>query len=170
MFEVSESKFKPVQWKTTAHLGTMEVSKVVVDTVQGAIKVGLLQPEDEIVSVFYTRLERGYPTPTLLRDAALEQQIHFCWKTTSTAGADLHVEIRGCKSRSFIFAGVEAVERILQSAEEMTVYHPEIVNTREKKGDGLSIIKKKAEHGLGFSLPPPFRYPDFFFETRLVIK
>ncbi len=134
MFEVSESKFKSVQWKTTAHLGTMEVSKVVVDTVQGAINVGLLKPEDEIVSVFYTRLERGYPTPTLLRDAALEQADQFLLEDDIYSRGRFGMWKYEVANQDHSFSqGVEAVERILQSAEELTVYHPEIVNTREKK-------------------------------------
>jgi protoporphyrinogen oxidase len=58
MCEVSESKKKPV-----------DIDSVVRDTIQGCINTGLLTSEHKIVSQFHRRLERGYPTPWLTRDA-----------------------------------------------------------------------------------------------------
>lgn len=36
---------------------------MVRDTLLGAIATKLVQPSDEIVSVYHRRLEHGYPTP-----------------------------------------------------------------------------------------------------------
>lgn len=48
---------------------------VVQETLLGAIATQLLQPNDEVVSLFHRRLEHGYPTPSLDRDAVLEQAL-----------------------------------------------------------------------------------------------
>jgi hypothetical protein len=47
----------------------------VLETLKGAVATGLLSAEDEVVSLFHRRLERGYPTPSLERDAALEKAL-----------------------------------------------------------------------------------------------
>jgi protoporphyrinogen oxidase len=101
MFEVSESRDKPVDCRptflggrptarpggdssasqedpttsTTTTTPTCCWPRVVLDTLRGAVATGLLSPEDQIVSLMHTRLERGYPTPTLGRDAALERAL-----------------------------------------------------------------------------------------------
>jgi hypothetical protein len=47
----------------------------VLDTLRGAVATQLLQPGSEVVSLFHRRLEHGYPTPSLGRDAVLEQAL-----------------------------------------------------------------------------------------------
>jgi hypothetical protein len=64
MFEVSESAVKPV-----------DLEAIVEDTIRGALNTRMIADRDEVVSVFYRRLEYGYPTPSLDRDAALAQVI-----------------------------------------------------------------------------------------------
>ena len=91
MFEVSESALKPVDFRPTfctpdaaaAALGgdgqqpppRRRWPRVVLDTLLGAVATGLLEPDDEVVSLYHRRLERGYPTPTLGRDAALARAL-----------------------------------------------------------------------------------------------
>lgn len=48
---------------------------VVLETLRGAVATQLLQPGSEVVSLFHRRLEHGYPTPSLGRDAVLEQAL-----------------------------------------------------------------------------------------------
>jgi hypothetical protein len=48
---------------------------VVQETLQGAVATRLLRPTDEVVSIFHRRLEHGYPTPSLGRDAVLVQAL-----------------------------------------------------------------------------------------------
>jgi hypothetical protein len=48
---------------------------VVQETLQGAVATKLLAPTDQIVSIFHRRLEHGYPTPSLGRDAVLAQAL-----------------------------------------------------------------------------------------------
>ncbi len=42
------------------------------DTLQGAINTHLMQPGDEVVSLYHRRIEHGYPTPSLGRDQVLD--------------------------------------------------------------------------------------------------
>lgn len=44
---------------------------VVRDTLLGAVATQLLQAGDQVVSLYHRRLEHGYPTPSLERDAVL---------------------------------------------------------------------------------------------------
>jgi hypothetical protein len=48
---------------------------ILQDTIAGAINTQLLQPTDEIVSVYHRRLHHGYPTPCLRRDAVLAEAL-----------------------------------------------------------------------------------------------
>lgn len=48
---------------------------MVRDTLLGAVATQLLQPHDQIVSLFHRRLQHGYPTPSLGRDAVLGQAL-----------------------------------------------------------------------------------------------
>jgi hypothetical protein len=55
MFEVSESKHKPVEWQTSVKIGDQQHPSIVLETLQGAVNVQLLEDSDEIVSIFYRR-------------------------------------------------------------------------------------------------------------------
>ena len=118
MFEVAESPVKPVDSET-----------IVQETIRGAIACNLIKFESEIVSIFHTRLERGYPTPTLGRDAALARALPW-------------LESHGIFSRGrfgawkyevanqdhSLMQGVEAVDRILFGGAEKTLNDPDAVN------------------------------------------
>lgn len=54
MFEVSESQYKPVGQDQVTLGGTAGTwSQIVRDTIQGAINTQLIQPGDEIVSIYH---------------------------------------------------------------------------------------------------------------------
>lgn len=55
MFEISESQYKPVEWRETAEIGGKRWPKVVLDTLQGALNTQLTQESDEIVSIYHRR-------------------------------------------------------------------------------------------------------------------
>ena len=48
---------------------------MVKETLLGAINTQLLQPGDEIVSLYHRRIEHGYPTPSLGRDEVLSKAL-----------------------------------------------------------------------------------------------
>ena len=54
---------------------------MVLDTLLGAVATQLVQPGDEIVSIYHRRLEHGYPTPSLGRDAVLKQALPWLRKS-----------------------------------------------------------------------------------------
>ncbi len=64
MAEVSESSEKPV-----------DSSKIIEETVKGAISSKLMEANTEITSAWHLRMEYGYPTPSLERDSILNQVI-----------------------------------------------------------------------------------------------
>ena len=133
MFEISESPFKPAP------------TDPVEATLQGALATGLLSEESEIVSVFYKRLERGYPVPSLGRDAALERAFPFLEShgifSRGRFGAWKY-EVAN-QDHSFM-QGVEAVDAILadsfkenisvhvKSSYEPTLNTPNVVNKAKK--------------------------------------
>ena len=111
MAEVSESPDKPV-----------DVNRVVEDVVAGFTSCGFIDP-DAIVSRWHRRLEHGYPTPWLGRDAVLD-------------GVDAELRAAGIFSRGrfgawkyevsnqdhSLMQGVEVVNHVLRGARERTYY------------------------------------------------
>jgi protoporphyrinogen oxidase len=60
--ETSESRRKPVRH-----------SRLVADTIRGCLRTGLIERENDVVSVWEHRAEHGYPIPSMGRDAALSR-------------------------------------------------------------------------------------------------
>jgi len=119
MFEVSESEeFKPV-----------DSGSVVEETIKGAILANLIEKDTEIVSIFYKRLERGYPTPHLDRDSVLEEALPLLkskqvWSRGRFGAWKYEV---GNQDHS-VMQGVEAVDNILDGSPETTLDFPNKVN------------------------------------------
>jgi protoporphyrinogen oxidase len=121
MAEVCESPHRPVD---TARLPTW--------TVESMKRDGLIDPEAGIASLWHRRLERGYPTPTLTRDRALE--------VIQPAFESLGIYSRGRfggwkyevsnQDHSFM-QGVELVDRLVQGTPEVTYPHPARANSGE---------------------------------------
>jgi len=121
MCEVSESRDKPV-----------DGSIVVRDTVNGLVADGLV---DSAGSVFHTwthRVEHGYPTPTKDRDAILDRMLPELYdeKILSRGRFGAWRYEVGNMDHSFM-QGFEAAAHLLNGSEELTLWHPDIVN----KGD-----------------------------------
>lgn len=55
MFEVSESQYKPVEWRETVTLGGRTFPAIVAATIQGALNTKLIKRTDQIVSVYHRR-------------------------------------------------------------------------------------------------------------------
>ncbi len=124
MCEVSESCAKKVNRQ-----------RVVEDVIQGALNSGLLSSRREIGHTWYHCVEQGYPTPTLDRNRLAFPLLR-------------HLEELGIYSRGRFGAwryevgnmdhsfmqGVEFVNRVLGSEEELTLWHPEIVNNKHPLG------------------------------------
>ena len=121
MFEVSESvEFKPV-----------DSDCIVEETIKGALRANLIEPNDEIVSIFHKRLLKGYPTPHIERDSVLEEALPLLKKkgvwSRGRFGAWKY-EV-GNQDHS-VMQGVEAVDNILDGTPETTLEFPNLVNGR----------------------------------------
>ena len=116
MAEVSESPGKPVDAQT-----------VVAEVVSGLRSCGLIDPA-HVVSTWHRRLEHGYPTPWLGRDAVLDP-IHDALGAASILSRGRFgawkYEVSN-QDHSFM-QGVEAADRILSGSHEPT-FHAEIAN------------------------------------------
>ncbi|MDP1824203.1 MAG: FAD-dependent oxidoreductase [Archangium sp.] len=111
MTETSESPQKPVL-----------AARLVEDTIQGAIASGLIESRAQVASVWAHRMEYGYPTPSLERDAhlarvmpALEEKNVF---SRGRFGAWKY-EVSN-QDHSFM-QGVEVVNRLLLQERETTL-------------------------------------------------
>lgn len=120
MVEISESSLKPVDSKT-----------VLADSIRGLVATEMLRPTDELVSTYHRRFDHGYPTPTLEREAALQQLL------PKLQARDIYSRGRfgswryevGNQDHSFML-GVEAVDHIVNGAPELTLNYPDFVNGR----------------------------------------
>lgn len=119
MFEVSESKdFKPV-----------DMASIVEETIQGALNTSMIASSDEIVSIYYRRIEHGYPTPSLDRDAALAQALPMLKaKDIWSRGRFGSYKYEVANQDHSCMIGVEAVDNILFGAKEFTLFHPSLTN------------------------------------------
>lgn len=128
MFEVSESKLKPVNQETVP-LGGATHSAVVLDCLIGAIATTLLTAEHEVVSLYHRRLEHGYPTPSLGRDAALAASLPGLraagiWSRGRFGSYKYEV----ANQDHSLMLGVEAADNIVAGTLEATLNHPNVVN------------------------------------------
>lgn len=119
MFEVSENKeYKPVNLAT-----------IVEETIQGAINTNMIQPGDEIVSIYHRRLEHGYPTPSLGRDGALNDALPWLKKQDIwSRGRFGSYKYEVANQDHSCMIGVEAVDNILFGTKEFTLFYPSLVS------------------------------------------
>jgi protoporphyrinogen oxidase len=121
MAEVSESPSKPV-----------DATRVVEETIEGMVRTGLIGNRERVHHTWHRRLERGYPTPSLHRDRAL-QELHPALEERSVFSRGRFGAWKyEVSNQDHSFAqGVEVVDRWLDGAVEETLHHPEIVNARK---------------------------------------
>lgn len=133
MFEVSESQYKPVDMKDTKLGGTAgNWPAIVLETIQGAINTKLVRPGDEIVSIYHRRLEHGYPTPSVGRDAVLKQALPWLRKQNIwSRGRFGSYKYEVANQDHSLMLGVECVDNILFGSQELTLEFPNIVNPRK---------------------------------------
>jgi len=119
MFEVSENKvFKPINLAT-----------IVEETIQGAINTKMIESTDEIVSVYYRRLEHGYPTPSLERDGVLAEALPWLQKQDIwSRGRFGSYKYEVANQDHSLMIGVEAADNILFGTKEFTMLYPSLTN------------------------------------------
>jgi protoporphyrinogen oxidase len=118
MTETSESPLKPV-----------DHAQLVEQTLAGALAAGLLESRQQVVSTWQHRVEYGYPTPTLDRDARLARVL--------PALEGLGIYSRGrfgawkyevANQDHSLMQGVEVVNRVLLQVPETTLPFPNTAN------------------------------------------
>lgn len=119
MAEVSESPSKPVP----------EPDAQLEDVIQGMLNTRLIGNRSDICCTWQTRLEYSYPTPSLERDAVIMNVLPTLEKqhlySRGRFGA-WRYEVSN-QDHSFM-QGVEWANRVVSGGEELTLWHPEIVN------------------------------------------
>jgi protoporphyrinogen oxidase len=131
MFEVSESVKKPV-----------DLATIVEQTIQGAINTELCTADAEIVSVYHRRLEHGYPTPHVKRDAALEKALPLLKaKDVWSRGRFGSYKYEVANQDHSCIIGVEAVDNMLFGTKEFCLFHPSLANERGQKNMDLKYVK-----------------------------
>ncbi|KAK8854474.1 hypothetical protein IAR55_003212 [Kwoniella newhampshirensis] len=121
MMEVCQSDHKPV-----------DLENLMKETIKGAVATELMLPDDEIVSMYERRFDHGYPTPTLGRDAAVDQILPVLKATFGIHSRGRFGSWRyeaGNQDHSFML-GVEAVDNALFGTPEMTLFETDWVNGR----------------------------------------
>jgi len=120
MAEVSESVHRPV-----------DTARITADVVRGLVATSLIESDAHVHHVWHTRLEHGYPVPSLHRDRGLGGI------QTTLAARDVYSRGRfgawkyEVSNQDHSFAqGVEAVDAWLDGAEEITLNRPDDVNAR----------------------------------------
>lgn len=122
--EVSESPAKKVDRKRVAE-----------DVIDGALNAGLLSDRNQISHTWHRFIERAYPTPTRIRNRLLFPLLTALEETGVYSRGRFgawRYEV-GNMDHSFM-QGVEWVNRMLASGEEMTLWYPEVVNAPHPSG------------------------------------
>lgn len=120
MCEVSESEFKRVN-KTN----------LINNVIQGLKNTDLITPKDGVVSTWIHREEYGYPTPSLNRDWILSIiQPALMKRNILSRGRFGGWKYEVSNQDHSFMQGVEAADFIINGREEITYFHPEIVNGR----------------------------------------
>jgi protoporphyrinogen oxidase len=120
MAEVSESPEKPVPATPEARLE---------EVVQGMLNARLIERREDIVDTWQMRLEHGYPTPALDRDAVLFDLIPALDRLgIGSRGRFGAWRYEVSNQDHSLMQGVEWVNSILHGTDEPTLWHPDVVN------------------------------------------
>jgi len=102
------------------------------DSIQGLINTEIIRPDDEIVSTYQRRFDRGYPTPTLEREGILTQLLpKLQEKDIYSRGRFGSWRYEVSNQDSSFMLGVEAVDHMVHGAIELTLNYPDFVNGRQ---------------------------------------
>mmetsp|Transcript_28879 Transcript_28879/g.37950 ORF Transcript_28879/g.37950 Transcript_28879/m.37950 type:complete len:518 (+) Transcript_28879:10-1563(+) len=121
MLEVTETGATPSQ-----------ADALIDEVIEGAVRVKLLTSEDctKIISRYHKRLEYGYPVPFLGRDELCGPIFEVLEsKSIFSRGRFGSWKYEISNQDHVMMQGVEVVDRIVFGAEEVTFYHPDVVNS-----------------------------------------
>jgi hypothetical protein len=99
---------------------------------------------DEIVSIYYRRLEYGYPTPSLERDNVLNEAIPFLQKQDIwSRGRFGSYKYEVANQDHSMAIGVEAADNIMYGTKEFTLHFPSLTNEGGAKNKDLVYGPRK---------------------------
>ena len=135
MFEINESKYKPVKLET-----------IFEDTIRGAIAVNLLTESSEIVSLYHSRINHGFPTPTVHRDSVLDEALpllkaHNFMSRGRFGGYKYEVS----NQDHSVTIGVEAVDHILFGTAEVTHSFPQVVGRSRNNDLAYNVVSMSTD-------------------------
>jgi len=123
MAEVSESSHCPVDGDT-----------VVADVVRGLVATSLVSSDQRVHHTWHTRLQHGYPVPSLNRDRGLDGiQTMLRAREVYSRGRFGAWKYEVSNQDHSFAQGVEAVDAWLDGAEEVTLQRPDAVNVRRPR-------------------------------------
>ena len=123
MAEVSESSHRPV-----------DRSRIAADVMRGLVATSLIASQSQVHHVWHTRLEYGYPVPSLHRDRGLGGiQTTFEARDVYSRGRFGAWKYEVSNQDHSFAQGVEAVDAWLDGAEEITLRRPDEVNARRPR-------------------------------------
>lgn len=120
MLEVSESPDKPVNHKTIKE-----------EVIQGAINTKLIKSREDIIDYWEHHESYGYPTPSVDRDEGLKILKPLEKIGIYSRGRFGAWKYEVSNQDHSLMQGVEVINKLILGEEEMTVWHPEIVNKRK---------------------------------------
>jgi hypothetical protein len=104
---------------------------VAAECVAGLRAAGLAPAGDEVVSLWHRRLAKGYPTPFLGRDTildAVEPRLRAAGIYSRGRFGGWRYEVSN--QDHSLMQGVECVNHLLLGEDELTWFHPTVVNGR----------------------------------------
>jgi protoporphyrinogen oxidase len=118
MAEVAQSPKRPV-----------DEARVVEETVQGMLNTGLLESRAQVHHTWHRSFQRGYPTPALERDAALNVLLPELEKLAVYSRGRFGAWKYEVSNQDHSCAqGMEVASHILTGAPELTLWFPNVVN------------------------------------------
>jgi hypothetical protein len=103
----------------------------------------LIQDNTVIISRWHKRLEYGYPTPFYGREQVCPPVFDALEKHGILSRGRFGAWKYEISNQDHVMMqGVEAMDHILFGAEEMTFYHPSIINARNEKTGTLCCLPK----------------------------
>lgn len=122
MTEVASSQYNP-----------LPNEEIIAEVVQGAKNVKLIQKPDSIVSKWKFQAKYGYPTPTLSRDGYVDVVLPQLAKENIFSRGRFGAWKYEVSNQDHTFMqGVEWANHVINFEEEVTIFHPEIVNGAKK--------------------------------------
>lgn len=121
LLEVSESPKRPLS------------GDPVLQSIEAALRLGMILTADSVVSRFHRRIEYAYPTPYLNRDAFLNKvQPQLAARGIFSRGRFGGWKYEVGNQDHSLMQGVEAADRVAFGVEENTYFYPDLVNLRKE--------------------------------------